>query len=239
VTPVTEFLNRTYFKDSKLTLVSGIVLNNAVGGLNADAVEHTLKLGGRVIWMPTLSATNHVRQMHRSKVPPTNSPMLPPIALTVVNERGGIGDDVLLILDIMAKHDAVLAAGHLHVSEVLALFKQAKARGVKRLLVSHPTVFVDAAVEEITQLAAMGAFIEHCVCDLRPRRIVAEDLAASIRVVGTEQTILGCDLGHLDRPLPAEGFKQVVRLCYELGFSPDEIRTMIGLNPSRLIGIAF
>src|SRR5262245_19212793 len=37
----------------------GIVLNSPVGGANPDAVEVAARLGGRVVWMPTVSARTH------------------------------------------------------------------------------------------------------------------------------------------------------------------------------------
>ncbi|MFJ2116450.1 DUF6282 family protein, partial [Streptomyces sp. NPDC087850] len=37
----------------------GIVLNSPVGGANPDAVEVAARLGGRVVWMPTVSSRTH------------------------------------------------------------------------------------------------------------------------------------------------------------------------------------
>ncbi len=42
-------------------IYSSIVLNNVVGGMNPYAVEHTAAMGGKVVWMPTLAAENHLR----------------------------------------------------------------------------------------------------------------------------------------------------------------------------------
>ena len=38
----------------------GVVLNHAVGGLNPAAVDASIKLGGRMVWMPTMSAQHHI-----------------------------------------------------------------------------------------------------------------------------------------------------------------------------------
>ncbi len=43
-----------------IKVAGGIVLNQPVGGLNPFAVEMSLKMGGKVIWMPTLGALNHL-----------------------------------------------------------------------------------------------------------------------------------------------------------------------------------
>ena len=42
-------------------IYSSIVLNNVVGGMNPYAVEHTAAMGGKIVFMPTLAAENHLR----------------------------------------------------------------------------------------------------------------------------------------------------------------------------------
>lgn len=39
-------------------MFGGITLNRQVGGINPYAVESALKLGGKVVWLPTQSARN-------------------------------------------------------------------------------------------------------------------------------------------------------------------------------------
>jgi hypothetical protein len=40
---------------------SGVTLNDAVGGMNPYAVEHTAAMGGRVVFLPTLATENLLR----------------------------------------------------------------------------------------------------------------------------------------------------------------------------------
>src|SRR5262245_65565479 len=44
-----------------LKVYGGLVLNRYVGGVNPHAVDAALRLGARVIWMPTLDAACHRR----------------------------------------------------------------------------------------------------------------------------------------------------------------------------------
>jgi hypothetical protein len=44
-----------------LRVYGGLVLNRYVGGINPHAVDAALRLGARVIWMPTLDAACHRR----------------------------------------------------------------------------------------------------------------------------------------------------------------------------------
>lgn len=46
-----------------MQLFSGIGLNNAKGGINPHAVQHTVLLGVKIIWMPPFSAANHIDKL--------------------------------------------------------------------------------------------------------------------------------------------------------------------------------
>jgi hypothetical protein len=58
---MTAALISKHFPELTTKVYSGIALNNVVGGLNPYGVEHTAAMGGRIVWMPTLAAANHMR----------------------------------------------------------------------------------------------------------------------------------------------------------------------------------
>jgi hypothetical protein len=244
-TPVTEILNR-HFQDLGVKMLSGVPLNNATGGLNIYAVEHGITLGARLVWMPTFSSRNHIAH-HKAdaefvnKFPQTTAKLLEPTPLTVLNEDGSLKDAVKGILDVIAATDTVLSAGHLHISEVWPLFEEAQARGVKRLLVNHPTYVVDASMQDIRALSNMGAYLEHSVCMFVPgskfKFYDPDHLKAVIEAGTVDSTILGSDLGQLGNPRPVAGFRNVIETCLDLGYAADEIRKMISLNASTLMGL--
>lgn len=240
VTPVVRLLEKHY-ADLGITMLSGVPLNNTTGGLNRYAVEHGLQLGANIVWMPTFSAGNHIRHDHRHRSLPTTQEMLQPQMLTVVDDMGRIKDEVKFILDQIAGADAVLSAGHLHISEIWPLFEEAKARGVNRRLVQHPTFVIDANLRDIGELVADGAFIEHSICmfveDSRFRFFDPETLDGLIKAGTVEQTILGSDLGQINNPSPVEGFRSVIRVCIDLGYDDSQIRAMISGNAARLMGL--
>lgn len=240
VTPVVRLLEKHY-ADLGITMLSGVPLNNTTGGLNRYAVEHGLQLGANIVWMPTFSAGNHIRHDHRHRSLPTTQEMLQPQMLTVVDDMGRIKDEVKFILDQIAGANAVLSAGHLHISEIWPLFEEAKARGVNRRLVQHPTFVIDANLRDIGELVADGAFIEHSICmfveDSRFRFFDPETLDGLIKAGTVEQTILGSDLGQINNPSPVEGFRSVIRICIDLGYDDSQIRAMISGNAARLMGL--
>lgn len=239
-TPVVELMKRHEFKDTNLEVLSGIVLNNANGGLNPYAVEHALMLGAKMVWMPTLSAGNHIRYFHRSTFVGTKKPLMKQKMLSPIDSTGEVLDDVKKILDLIAEYDAVLSAGHFHISEIWPLFEEAKKRGVKRLLVNHPNVFIEASLADITELAGMGAYLEHAACmviDCPSNHYPPEELVACIKAGGIANSIIGSDMGQMQNPKPVEGYRTVIALLLDLGYTADEVRQMISLNACKMLGI--
>jgi hypothetical protein len=240
VSPVAELLKETI--KPKIELLTGVPLNNTVGGLNPYAVEHGFKLNARLVWMPTFSAANHIRHSHRKNYLATKEAMLKPKGLTIVTDTGELLDEVKVILDQIAHYDAVLSAGHLHISEIWPLFDEAKRRGVTRLLVNHPTFLIDANLSDITELANMGAMLEHSSCmwagvQNKSGKYTAESLNSLIKAGGVDHTIIGSDLGQEGNPTPVEGLRHVIGMCLDLGYGETDIRKMISGNAARLMGL--
>lgn len=238
VTPVAALLDE--IMPGKVQLLTGVPCNNTTGGINPYAVEHGFKLGARLVWMPTFSAANHIRHSHRKQFLPTKEKMLDPTMLTVVDERGKLKDEVKQVLDQIAEYDAVLSAGHLHISEIWPLFTEAKARGVTRLLVNHPTFLIGCTPADMGELAKMGAYLEHSCCmwaGVQGRNYTSDSLKMCIEAGGVPNTIIGSDLGQVGNPTPVEGLRYVIQMLIDLGYGDEDIRAMIGGNAARLMGL--
>ncbi len=244
-TPVTEMLNK-HFKHLKVTLLSGVPLNNATGGLNLYAVDHGIKLGAKLVWMPTFSAANHINQHKKDKhfkdkFPQTKKKMIEPIPLTIVDGKGKLLPEVLPILDLIAENDIVLSSGHVHISEAFPLFEEAKRRGVKRLLCNHPTYVVGASHDDIRRLVGMGVYVEHSVCMFiegsKFKFYDPPELDALIKAGTVERTILGSDLGQQGNPRLVDGFRNVIRTCLELGYGEAQVRRLVSTNAAELVGL--
>ena len=244
-TPVTYLLNK-HFKNLGVLMLSGVPLNNSVGGLNVHAVEHGIKLGARLVWMPTFSSANHIDHHKQDahftdKFPQTKKKMIEPIPLTVLDAAGKLKDEVKDILDLIAEADVVLSAGHLHISEIWPLFEEADKRGVKRLLVNHPTYVVDATLDDMRQLARQGVYMEHSMCMWVPGskfKFYEPEFLKQIIEAGTiDRTILGSDLGQQGNPRIVDGFRSVIKTCLDLGYSVEVVRKMTSSNAATLMGI--
>jgi hypothetical protein len=239
---MTAALIRKHFPELKTKIYPSIVLNNVVGGLNPYAVEHTAALGGKIVWLPTLAAENHLRWQAQAKWthPASSDQMRPVTPVMVLNDDKSVRDDAKEILDIVAKNDMVLASGHLHVSETWIVFEEAQRRGVKRLVFTHPEDIVDASLNDVKGIAAMGAFVEHSLCmfldGCKFKSCEAADLRRQSDAGGVEQTILASDLGQVGTYSPLEGMRRGIKMCMDLGYSDDDIRKMVSTNAARAMG---
>jgi Family of unknown function (DUF6282) len=240
---MTAALIAAHYPDLRTKVYSSIVLNNVVGGFNPYAVEHTAAMGGKVVWLPTLAAENHLKWEKTSSWvhPASTQKMRPAVGIPVLDGNKAVRDDVKEVLDIVAKNDMALASGHLHVSETWLVFEEAQRRGVKRLVLTHPEDIVDASLNDVKGLAAMGAFVEHSLCMFiegsKFKTRTAEDLRRQIDAAGVEQTILCSDLGQTGTIRPLEGFRRGIRLCIDLGYDDAQIRKMVSTNTARMLGI--
>ena len=108
------------FPDSGVRLFSGLVLNNANGGINPHAVDHAASIGAKIIWMPTVSAENHIAQLtgQGKTFPKTKRKMLDPIPLSALDANGAVCDAAKACLDIIAEANIILAGGHLPAREL-------------------------------------------------------------------------------------------------------------------------
>jgi hypothetical protein len=239
VAPVIPMMERL-FGDRGLSMFSGLVLNNSTGGLNPFVVDAQLKMGAKLIWMPTAQAANHIRSAHRKTRLASNVQLRHSPALTPVDAYGNILDEVKQILDMIAEFDAILSSGHLHVWEISKLFDEARARGVKRLLVNHPMYGLHFTPDDVRELAQLGALIEQSAglyVDSRFNTYTPEEFKEHILAAGVEHSSIGSDLGQVDNPTPVEGMRQAIKLCLALGFSETEVRTMVADNPAKLVGL--
>src|SRR5712692_7619621 len=124
-----------------------IVLNHSIGGLNPVAVEIAGRSGAKIVWMPTVDAANETAG--RVDGPNTKLPFwakiqrelaatgIAPPPLTVLDEKGNVNQATRRCIELIARHDMILATGHLGRKEIFALVKTAREMGTKKVVVTH------------------------------------------------------------------------------------------------------
>jgi len=229
-----------------ITAFGAITLNHSVGGLNPVALEIAGRSGNKIVWMPTVDAENETAG--RTDGPTEKLPFwakiqrelsatgIAPPPLTVLGGDGRINAATRRCLELIGKHDMILATGHLGKKEIHALVKTSKEMGLKRVLVTHaefPSQNLTAA--EQVELADLGAMIEHCFTTMYTNKAPWEAYFDSVRKVGPERVVLSTDLGQTINPPVSEGFAMFAQRMLDAGFRREEVRQMCVTNPTALI----
>jgi hypothetical protein len=231
------------FPETNVKLFSGVALNNASGGINPHAVNHAINIGAKIVWLPTLSAANHIEKLatEGKSFPKTAKRMLDPIPLSALDANGKLSDDVKQVLDLIAEGDIILAGGHLPASELHMVFAEGKKRGVKKMMVNHPTYIVGCSDEDIRQMVRLGVYMEHSICmfvEGKAHKYGPDKLAHLIEVAGVDHTVLCSDLGLTGSPRPVDGYRAIVQQLLDLQFAEADIRKMISRNAAGLLNLA-
>jgi hypothetical protein len=224
-----------------------IALNNSVGGLNPLALDIAGRLGTRVCWLPSVDNANELEaiagQRDESKLPYWMSIAREMRALGIagsflnVTEDGKVTQATRQCLEIIAKHDMVLATSHIRPSEVMPVVQAAQEVGVQRIVITHPEFPTTLlSIEQQQALAKLGVYFERCFTTPNTGKISWEQVYANIREVGPASTILATDLGQTTAPYPDEGLGIFASKLLDNGFTENEVRRMVRDNPGQLLG---
>jgi len=210
-----------------LEIFGGVVLNRAVGGLNAEAVRQMVAFSGgrgKVVWLPTFDAEFW---MTRAEDPGEFVPVM----------RDGEPDPALAeIFDLIAEHDLVLAMGHSSPEEVLVLVPAAQRRGVRHILVTH-ALGQQPSAGQVAQMAQLGAVLELVWLAVGNGQFTLAEYADVITDVGARHFLLSSDLGQEMNPLHTDGLRAFIEGLRGEGISDADIDLMIRRNPARLLGL--
>ena len=139
----------------------------------------------------------------------------------------------------IARHDLVLATGHLSRDEIFAVVDAAVAAGVRTIVVTHPE-FPSQRISPADQraLAERGALMERAFTTPYTGKCTWDEVFAATRAVGAASTVWGTDLGQVFNPPVEDGLAIMADRFLEAGFTDDEVRTMAVENTRRLAGVA-
>jgi hypothetical protein len=225
----------------------GIVLNNAVGGLNPIAVDVAGRLGNKVVWLPTVDSANELEniagQLDESKLPywmgiarEMRSMGIAGEWLEVTDTEGNVTEPVRQCLELIAKHDMVLATGHIRPRAMLPVAKAAKEAGVQRIIITHPEFPTTLlSIEEQKALQKYDVYFERCFTTPQSGKIPWEHVYENVRQTGASSTILATDLGQSTNPYVDEGMAQYIGRFLDAGFSETDLHEMVHSNASAVL----
>jgi hypothetical protein len=226
-----------------------IVLNAAVGGINPVAVEVAAREGARTVWLPTVSSANEQEEVH-AFAPGAPLPVWMKLELEL-KEVGVQADPVLVVdpasgellpetrkvLEIVARHQMVLATGHLSRAEIFAIVGAAIDAGIRDVVVTHPEFpSQNLSIEEQIELADRGALLERCFTTPYTGKVPWELVYEACRRTGPQRNVWSTDLGQTFNPPVEDGLAIMADRFLSAGFSDEEVQTMAVVNTRRLAG---
>jgi len=154
----------------------------------------------------------------------------------VTDEDGKVSKATHDCLDLIAKHDMILATGHIGPSEMPAVVKAAVEQGVKRIVITHPEFPTTClTIEEQRALTRFDVFFERCFTTPHTGKIAWEQVFDNIRTIGSSTTILSTDLGQSNNPFVDEGLGMFVGKLLDAGFRETEIQQMARHNATQVL----
>ena len=254
--PTTGQVSQVRRPDDEVPLVGSVALNFNCGGLDDHGVRAGLSGWKRdvtaadpdrdrfVVWMPTMCCEAHLRCYNRRDIS---------IAWGVQAEytrfyAEGTGytldlaDAVKMAaldraLELIKKHDLILATGHLDRQETLTIVERAHAMGIRRIVMTHP-LFQATELDPET-MAGMwtryGAYSELCFSNLAMDHLTYTQYLAVIEAVGPQGVLLSSDVGQIFSPPVSEALLEFFNELQREGVTEDYIAQMAVLNPNRLL----
>lgn len=226
-----------------IEVFGGIVLNKAVGGVNPDAVEWMHRVygsRGKIVWLPTFEADKHVKTLSK-----------PDARGLVVAPGGHVTPEMEAILKIIARENLVLATGHVHPEEIIAVVRRGRELGVKNMLITHGFTNVPGlTMAQAKQVADMGAVIEVCFLQFLAgpnaplaflthwTQVNAKHVATAVKEIGAKSLVISSDLGQSQNMTHPDGIEAAIAAMRKENISDADIDLMMRKNPARLLGLA-
>jgi len=226
-----------------IEVFGGIVLNKAVGGVNPDAVEWMHRVygsRGKIVWLPTFESDKHVKTLSK-----------PDARGLVVAPGGQVIPEMEAILKIIARENLLLATGHVHPEEIIAVVRRGRELGVKNMLVTHGFTNVPGlTMAQAKQVADMGAVIEVCFLQFLAgpnaplpflthwTQVNAKHVAQAVKEIGSKSLVISSDLGQSSNMTHPDGIEAAIAAMKREGISDADIDVMMRKNPARLLGLS-
>jgi hypothetical protein len=235
----------------EVEVVGTLTLNWAVGGMNALAVEIAAREGARIVWMPTVDSpaetAGRTEPKAGDKVPQwarlqheLRGLGLSVEAVHVTDGEGRLLPATREVLRAVARHDLILATGHLARDDTFAIVDAALEEGVGRVVVTHPEFpCQDFSLADQRELAERGCLLERCLSTPLSGKTEWAHVYDGVRAVGIERSLFSSDCGNPEYPPVEDGLALWAdRLLDDGGFDEDEVRAMIVGQSRRLAGAA-
>ncbi|MFZ7102477.1 MAG: DUF6282 family protein [Peptococcaceae bacterium] len=222
-----ELINR--ISNIKAKAYGGLVLNWPVGGLNPYAVESALKMGARIVWMPTRDSEN---SLIYGDMP---GDFFKRSGITVFSKQKALLPVIYEIFEVVKKYDSFLATGHLSPEQSVLLCKEGRKMGVSMIL-THPE-WERTVVDLQTQLdlADLGVLIEKNWLNIAEGQVSAAKVAESMHRLGPGRVFMATDRGQSGMEHPAEAMLRFIETMLAQDIPVQHIHDMVCTVPMSIV----
>ena len=154
------------------------------------------------------------------------------------------------VLKIIARENLLLATGHVHAEEVVAVTRRAKELGVKNIIVTHGLTNIPGlSMAQAKEVVKMGAMIEVCYLQFLTgpdaqyawmkhwNQVAGKQVAEAVKELGADGLVLSTDLGQQGMMTNADGIENMIAAVKAAGVSDADIDKMMRKNPAKLLGL--
>jgi hypothetical protein len=222
------FLVRKYGTPG-IEVFGGLTLDRPTGGVNPQAVRYLVDVVGhygRIVWMPTHDAEHEITYTKQGR------------PFVRVAKDGQLLPEVLEVLSLIAQNDLTLATGHVSAEEALMIIREAKKRGVQRIILTHPLLapqYTYMSIDQLREATSLGAFMEIVARNITESPADKARVLDAIRLIGPDSTFISSDAGLAGSPNHTDALAQAATVLREAGFSESALTRMFKQNPARLI----
>lgn len=216
---------------NNFTMFGSITLNKVVGGINPKAVDVALKLGAKVVWLPTQSARNHMVKNG-----------LKPDGCVDITRDGKVVPELNDVFKLINDHNAVLGTAHVSAEEAFIVTEAARNAGVKNIVITHPEWWVvDMSVEDQVRIVKdYDVILERCYAQNMGGGKYKSNLPANVELikeVGYKNVMVDTDGGQTENPHWELAMEEYMQYLADHGIPMEHIDYMTKTIPSRLLGL--
>ena len=207
----------------------GVVLNSTVGGINPYACESALKMGAKIVWLPTRDAENSLRYGNMK------GDFFNREGISVVDDKGKLIKSFKEVVAVVKKYDATLATGHISLEESLKVCDYAIKKNVKVVLTHPDWNRTKTPIDIQIDLGKKGVFIEKVWANLDDGDCSAEEFLNVMNQLDFNNTFITTDRGYYTKKPPFESLVDCIEFLIEKGVDGRNIEKILKITPKIIV----
>lgn len=216
--------------DNDFIMYGSVTLNYAIGGLNPAAVETGLKMGAKVVWLPTTHAKNQLEKNGKTG------------GIEVLDSNGHLVEPLKEIFRMIKDYDVVLGTGHISPAEIFPVVEQARNMGLKKIVITHPEFWVvGMSHEEQIRIAKdYDVILERCYAQPMGGGVYKSNLTDNVEIikkVGYKNVMIDTDGGQVENPNWELAMAEYMQFVLDHGISEPELFHMTRTIPAELLNL--